>query len=161
MERSRDKQACQAKERHLLLAVDGSESANRAVLYVADFLGGIPGFRVTLLTIVQTPSDDYFETDADQVAWVAEHSLKAETMLRNYREVLLQSGFRKDKVRVKIEVKNCASMAECILNDQRELGCCTVVLGRRGLCKKEEFLYGSTSSRVLHCGKNCAVWVIE
>lgn len=161
MERVRDKQECQAKERHLLVAVDGSESAGRAVLYVADFLGGITGFRVTLLTIVQKPTDDYFENDADRDAWVAERSLEAETMLRNYREVLLQSGFGEDKVRVKVEVKNCISMADCILNDQRELGCCTVVLGRRGISKKEEFLYGSTSSRVLHCGKNCAVWVIE
>jgi hypothetical protein len=40
MERGSSKEACEIKERHLILAVDGSENAKRAVLYVADFLGG-------------------------------------------------------------------------------------------------------------------------
>ena len=33
------------KDKHLLVAVDDSESSKRAVLYVADFLGGLPGFH--------------------------------------------------------------------------------------------------------------------
>ena len=37
------------KDKHLLIAVDESDSSRRAVLYVADFLGGFPGFTVTLL----------------------------------------------------------------------------------------------------------------
>jgi len=41
------------------------------------------------------------------------------------------------------------------------LKCCTVVIGRRGLSKKEEFIFGSTSNRILHEANNCAVMVIE
>ena len=37
----------QQKDKHLLVAVDESDSSRRAVLYVADFLGGFPGFTVT------------------------------------------------------------------------------------------------------------------
>ena len=157
----KSRQSCQIKERHVLVAVDKSENAKRAVLYVADFLGGVPGFRVTLLSIVPEPSVDYFETNEEQKAWVKEHSSGTEKMLRNYREVLIQSGFSEDKVAVRVEVRNCPSIADCIIDDQKKLGCCTIVLGRRGITKKEEFLYGSTSSKVMHCGKNCAVWVIE
>lgn len=157
----KSRQSCQIKERHVLVAVDKSENAKRAVLYVADFLGGVPGFRVTLLSIVPEPSEDYFETNEERKAWIKEHSSGAEKMLRNYREVLIQSGFSEDKVSMNTEVRNCPSIADCILDDQKKLGCCTIVLGRRGITKKEECLYGSTSSRVMHCGKNCAVWVVE
>jgi nucleotide-binding universal stress UspA family protein len=161
METGRSKQACQIQDRHILVAVDGSENDKRVILYVADFLGGVPGFRVTLITIVPEPSEDYFETDEERRAWIKEHCSRLEKMLRNYREVLIQSGFSEDKVVVKVEVRNCPSISDCILEVQKKLECCTIVLGRRGISKKEEFLYGSTSSKVLHCGRNCAVWVIE
>ncbi len=161
MEKGSSKRACQIKERHLLVALDRTENAKRAALYVADFLGGVPGFQVTLLSIVPEPSEDYFETGEERKAWIEEHSKGAEKMLRDYREVLIQSGFRKDKVGMRVEVRKCPSIADCILEDQKKLGCCTIVLGRRGISKREEFLHGSTSSKVLHCGKNCAVWVIE
>ena len=161
METGSSKQEYQIKDRHVLVALDRSENAKRAVLYVADFLGGVPGFRVTLLSIVPEPSEDYFETGEERKAWIEEHSSVAEKMLRNYRDVLIQSGFSEDKVVVRVDIRNCPSIADCILDDQKKLGCCTIVLGRRGISKKEEFLYGSTSSKVLHSGKNCAVWVIE
>ena len=128
---------------------------------MADFLGGVPGFRVTLLTIVLEPSEDYFETDKERKVWIKEHSAGAEKVLRNYREILMQSGFSEDTVSVKVEVSNCPSISDGILAVQKKLECCTIVLGRRGISKKEEFLHGSTSSKVMHCGRNCAVWVIE
>ncbi len=161
METGSSKEGCQIKDRNLLVAVDGSENARRAAHYVADFLGGVPGFRVTLLTIVPEPSEDYFATDEERKTWIEEHSSGAEKILKDYREMLIQSGFSEDKVMVKVEVRICPSIAGCILDDQKKLGCCTIVLGRRGISKKEEFIYGSTSNKILHSGKNCAVWVIE
>ena len=161
MEDLSGKEVCQVEDRHVLVAVDGSENAKRAVLYVSDFLGGVPGFRVTLLTIVPEPSEDYFADDEERKAWIKEHNSEAEKTLKNYRKVLIGSGFSEDKVMMMVEVRSCPSIADCILDDQKKLGCCTIVLGRRGISKKEEFIYGSTSNKILHSGKNCAVWVIE
>ncbi len=148
-------------ERHILIAVDDSENAKRAVLYVADFLGGVPGFRATVLHVIPEPPADYFASDAERVKWLANEKSGAEEMLERFRRVLMQSGFAEDKVDTVVDVRNCPSVADCILETQRKLDCCTVVIGRRGISKKEEFLFGSTSSRVMHSGKNCAVWVIE
>jgi nucleotide-binding universal stress UspA family protein len=148
------------KDRHVLIALDESDNAQRALLYTADFLGGVPGFRATLLSIITEPPDDYFDTDKDRKQWIEDQRLKTEEMLDKYRRILIQSGFGEDKVDFLVEVKNCPSVAECILEEQRKLGCCTVVVGRRGISKKEEFMFGSTSSKILHTGKNCAVWVI-
>ncbi|MEW6601887.1 MAG: universal stress protein, partial [Nitrospirota bacterium] len=150
-----------SRDRHILIAVDESDNARRALLYAADFLGGVPGFRVSLLSIVPEPSDDYFNTDQERSQWVDDQRAKAEKTLGKYREVLIQSGFAENKVDTLVDVKKCPSVAECILDEQKKLGCCTVVVGRRGITKKEEFIFGSTSSKLLHAPKNCAVWVIE
>ena len=53
----------QPKDKHFLIAVDESESSKRAVLYVADIIGGFPGFKVTLLSIIPEPEDDFFDTE--------------------------------------------------------------------------------------------------
>jgi nucleotide-binding universal stress UspA family protein len=149
------------KDRHVLVSLDESEKANKAVLYVGDFLGGVPGFRVTLLNIIPEPSEDYFNTDSDKREWVASHRSKALKELENYRKILIQSGFEEDKVSVKVDITKGQSLAESILDEQKKLDCCTVVIGRRGISRKEEFLFGSTSNTILHAGKNCALWVIE
>lgn len=149
------------KDKHILIAVDESENAKRAVLYVADFLGGFPGFRVTLLNIIPEPSEDYFNTDEERREWIESHRSKAKQMLENYRQILIQSGFIEDKVAARVDVRDCPSVAECILDEQEKLESCTVVVGRRGISKKEEFIFGSTSNKILHMAKNCSVWVIE
>lgn len=38
--------------RNIMIAVDESENARRAILYVGRLLGGLPGFKVTLLHVV-------------------------------------------------------------------------------------------------------------
>lgn len=149
------------QDRHILIAVDESKNAERALLYAADFLGGVPGFRATLINIISMPPEDFFDSDADRNKWIEDQRAAAAEMLERYRAVLVQSGFKKDKVSTIIDIRHDRPVADCILEAQRKLNCCTVIVGRRGISKKEEFIYGSTSSKVLHSGKNCAVWVIE
>jgi len=149
------------KDRHILVAVDESEIGEKAVLYVGDFLGGVQGFRVTLLTIISEPTEDYFDSDAERTAWIERRRSEAAHLLEKYRELLIHSGFKKNKVHIRVDVRKSVSLSDGILDEQKSLGCCTVVVGRRGISKKEEFIFGSTSSKVVHTGKNCAVWVIE
>ncbi len=149
------------KNRHLLIAVDNSENAKRAILYVADFLGGVPGFHVTILAVIPEPPADYFETDTKRNSWIEEQRSEATRLLDKYREILIQAGFVEDKVETIMDIRKCASVADCIIDVQKKLKCCTIVIGRRGVSKKEEFLFGSTSSKIVRSGKNCAVWVIE
>jgi nucleotide-binding universal stress UspA family protein len=149
------------KDRHILVAADNSENARRAVLYVADFLGGIPGFRVTVLTVIPEPPVDYFRAHEERGAWIERCKADAAKMLGTYRDILIQSGFGEEKVATIADIRHCPSVADCILDTQKKLGCCTVVIGRRGISRKEEFLFGSTSNKIMHSGQNCAVWVIE
>jgi nucleotide-binding universal stress UspA family protein len=149
------------KDKHLLVAVDDSESSKRAVLYVADFLGGLPGFTVTLCSIIPAPEPDFFDQEEQEFDWIKEKKAQAGKMLENYRQVLIQSGFPEDKVRIRSFVSNEKSFADAILSLRCDHTCCTVVVGRHHKSKAEEFLFGSTTSKLIHEAKNCAVWVVE
>ena len=149
------------KDKHLLIAVDDSDSSRRAVLYVADFLGGFPGFAVTVLRIVPEPEEDFFDSDDEASSWFKQQLGGANKMLENYRQILIQSGFPEDKVRYRACVGEAKTFAEAILETRCDLTCCTVVVGRHHKSKTEEFLFGSTSSKLIHEAKNCAVWVVE
>ncbi len=149
------------RDKHLLIAVDESDSSRRAVLYVADFLGGFPGFTVTLLRVIPAPEEDFFDSEAEMTASLKEQIDESNKMLENYRQILIQSGFHEDKVRYRACVGEAKSFSEAILETRCDLTCCTVVVGRHHKSKTEEFLFGSTSSRLVHEAKNCAVWVVE
>jgi nucleotide-binding universal stress UspA family protein len=149
------------KDRHFLIAVDDSESSKKAVLYVADIIGGFPGFTVTLLSIIPEPEEDFFDSEEEENAWIAEKRAAANRLLDNYRQVLVHAGFPPDKVRIRSCVEEEKSFAEAILDTRCDLSCCTVVVGRHHKSKTEEFLLGSTSTKLIREAKNCAVWVVE
>ncbi|MDH5657134.1 MAG: universal stress protein [Spirochaetia bacterium] len=149
------------KDRHILLSLDESENSKRALIYTAEMLGGIEGFRATLLHIIPEPPEDYFPSDSERHKWIEEKVFSGTQLLEKYSEQLVQAGFEKNKIQPLVEVRKCTSIAECIVDVQKQLNCCTVIVGRRGISKKEEFIFGSTSSKLLHSLKSCAIWVIE
>ena len=155
------KNSSQPKDKHFLIAVDGSESSKRAVLYVADIIGGFPGFAVTLLSIIPEPEADFFDSEEEKAAWTREKIEAANTMLANYKEIMVQAGFLPEKVRIRSCAGEEKSFADAILETRCDLSCCTVVVGRQHKSKTEEFLLGSTTTRLIREAKNCAVWVVE
>jgi nucleotide-binding universal stress UspA family protein len=148
-------------ERKIMIAVDGSANSKRAVQFVGDFFGCYPNITVILINIILEPAPGYFENDAKHQQWIAEQQAESTRQLDEYQRLLVDSGFAEDKVQIRIKCKQAPAIAVCILEEQAELKCCTVVIGRRGLSKKEEFIFGSTSNRILHEANNCAVMVIE
>jgi nucleotide-binding universal stress UspA family protein len=147
--------------RHILIAVDESENAKRAVQYVADLLGGTPGFRVVLVAIIPEPTEDFLAADENRQDWIRKYRSRVLAVLEDCRQLLFDAGFEEGKIEIVIDNVYCPSIAECIINERKKLGCSTIVLGRRGVSKREELLFGSTSNKILHEAKDCAVWVIE
>ncbi len=148
-------------ERHIMVAVDSSDNARRAVLFVADFFGCYEGFQVSLLHIILEPADTYFKDDDERGKWLKEHSDQADRIMKEYKHILVDAGFPEDKVNVRVEITKGVSVADCIIKEQEKMKCCTIVIGRRGISKKEEFIFGSTSNKIIHEARKCAVLVIE
>ena len=148
-------------EKHIMIAADGTDDGRRAVLYVADILGGLPGFRATVVHIVAEPPEDFFRDPAEAERWRTEHKGSAQEMVEKYRTLLVQAGFGEDKVDTEVLIRRCEPLARCIFEEANRLGACTVAVGRRDMSTKEEFLHGSTASNLMHLARNCAVWVVE
>jgi len=147
--------------RHLLLAVDETDSARRAVMFVADFFGGYRELLVTLLSILPEPPEDLFPTAQVRQASLEEQRRSREAVCDGYRRLLVGGGIREDLVDTRIVVRSCPSIGDAILGEQEQLRCCIVVIGRRQISRHEEFLLGSTSNRILHRANACAVLVVE
>jgi nucleotide-binding universal stress UspA family protein len=147
--------------KNILIAVDESENARRAVAYVSRFLSGIRGFKVLILHVISQPEEDYFPTAADKDKWLDEYKLKVDSMLENYRQILIAEGFAPADVAVRSTLRHCPSLAECILAERSQTNCNTIVVGRQGLSRSEEFLFGSVSSKIVNHARDCTVWVVE
>lgn len=145
---------------HILIAVDASDNSRRAVSYVGRMLGGKNGFKVTLLHVIPDPEEDYFRDEGEKQVWLNEYRRKSDEVLNDYRNMLIQAGFSEGAVDMNMPLRYCPSMAECILleRDSRRYG--TIVVGRQGLSRKEEFLFGSISSKIVNHARNCTVWVV-
>lgn len=160
--------------RKILIAVDGSENAERAVSYTGGIVGNTPGFQVQLLYVERLPQRDLFP---DENSWEKSCKEQEDTVRRflsDSRQKLEQSGLDPSDVTEEYVV-HCKSpfyepppycsrghsIAQNILVAAERGGFGTVVVGRRGVSKAEEFLFGSVSTKIIHSARNCTVWVVE
>ncbi len=149
------------RERRILLAVDESENSSRAVEYVGRFLGGIGGFAVEVVSIVEEPSEDVFAGKDERTRFLEEKREAVRNVLERARDRLIDMGVDETAVSIRAHQRRCENLAQCILDEQKSLEYGTLVLGRRGLSKSEEFLFGSVSSKIVRDAQNCTVWVVE
>jgi len=77
----------------ILLAVDTSENSRRAVSYVSQMIGGIEGFIVNFLHVINPPEEDYFSTPSEHDKWLRQYRLKIEGLLENFRQIFIRDGF--------------------------------------------------------------------
>jgi nucleotide-binding universal stress UspA family protein len=145
----------------ILIAIDESENSLRAVLYVAELLQGMKDCTVLLLHIINDPEEDFFASETERQNWVAEKRQAAEDILQGCKDRLVRQGFDPKRVFTAVKVRNCPSIGECILNEAQSSQAGTVVVGRKGVSRKEEFLFGSVSNRIIHNAKDCTVWVVQ
>ncbi len=149
-----------AQNKKVIIGVDGSESADQAVDYVAELLGGYD-YSVGLIHIIRgygasMPEHSSFFMPAD--------SLKAsEKAMREHfqklREKLIDAGFQPEKVSEKI-ITGAHSRAGTIVSEAEIKNYSTIVLGRRGHSRVQEFLMGRVCQKVVHAGRYHTVWIV-
>ncbi|SFM64180.1 universal stress protein [Thermodesulforhabdus norvegica] len=80
-----------------------------------------------------------------------------ERIMEDVVEILASYGLRSSQT----VVTDVASRAEEIVNQARMRKYGTIVVGRRGISKVEEFLLGRVSNKVLQLARQEAVWVVS
>ncbi|MGD9505415.1 MAG: universal stress protein [Syntrophobacteraceae bacterium] len=146
----------------MLVSIDLSENSLRAVDYVGEMLACHSDAEITLLHVIKEPSSDIVLDDAERHEQVERLRVEMLALMEEAAKRLTSRGIVEKRVCLKIQAcKSPVSVAELILAEQELGGYGTIVVGRRGMSKKEEFLFGSVSSKVVREARHCAVWVVE
>lgn len=155
----------------ILVALDSSEGAWRAVEYVARTFGPAPGVEVTLLNILSglPPAfwdDGHVLQDQEREArqrlvdqWQKDQEKGWLGLVGKAKETLVAAGIPAAAVAARFKPKYF-DVAEDIVKSAVENGCSTIVMGRRGLGKAKALLLGSVTSKVVHNAKGVAVTIV-
>lgn len=129
--------------RKILLPVDGSESAVRAVRHAASMAQGVPSRQLYLLTILEEIEPRmHAHLTHDQIR--AMQGNQAERVLEPLRAILADAGVAfRDEWRT-------GPVAPTIADYAREIGCDSIVMGTRGMSAIGNLVMGSTATKVIH-----------
>lgn len=158
----------------MLVAIDCMSECQRIFHYLVRVLRGTRNCRFVLFHILPTVSPDKLRMDALQrierlhagrpdlagYFWREGDEKKMDRNFAQARETLIEGGFPEDTIVTDFGVES-GDLADIILQKAAELGCSTIVLGRRRYGRVKEFLLGSTSGTVLRLARGTSVWVIE
>jgi nucleotide-binding universal stress UspA family protein len=152
----------------ILVAVDDSDNAQRAVAFVAKrFATSNP---VTLLCVMLDTAAlckmDSPELSpifkSQQASFCVLEDKKRElvsTAMKKAKEKLIEAGFPADQVVIKIENKK-RGVARDILAES-EKGYDLIVIGRRGISAVKDFFLGSTAQKVFNGAKDISVLIVN
>jgi nucleotide-binding universal stress UspA family protein len=156
----------------LLLCLDNSDGARRAVDHVAEVIGDCREMDLTLFHAVRRPGifRQIFGKAAqgnDEKEWLdsaakefEEVEKALEPAFEDAKSRLMTAGCAPRRIHRKI-VCDVGSRAGAIVEEAMTNGHDTIVLGRRGLSKMQEFFMGRVSNKVLHLAKEKAVWIVN
>ena len=132
----------------ILVAIDASEGAMRAVDYVGTVVNNTD-WEITLFHAVRV-------LDREELL-KAEKSM--ESVFEEAASHLEEAGVNRNRITTRIAT-GVSSRAGAILEEALNGGYGTIVVGRRGLSDVEVFIMGSVSNKVIHMAHEIAVWVL-
>jgi nucleotide-binding universal stress UspA family protein len=156
----------------VVIALDSSEGAWRAVEYVAEAFGQTPGVQVTLLHVLSglPPAfwDDGHILDEKEkesrqrlvAGWQQEQEKKWQGLVKKAHGHLTKAGVAQDAVANKFKPKDY-DVAEDILSEAAAGSFDTIVMGRRGLGLAKTLVLGSVTNKVVQNAKGCAVIIVQ
>ncbi len=143
----------------VLIGVDDTATSLRAVQYAGHVLGEVPEARCCLLHVYPSPPPDYYRNGATLAQWQAERQERGRKIVAKATAVLQEAGIPASAITTDLRMAD-TTLSQTILQVQDEGAYGTVVVGRRGLSKAEEFLFGSISSALVHHCEGCTIWVV-
>ncbi len=153
----------------ILIAIDSSENAARAVNFVAETFTN--DNKIILLSIVPRVAS-VCELDGDSL--IPTFSIEQKTLcqieeekeksfkqaLEQARESLQKTGFDEKHIIVKLS-QQTRGVARDIVAEAHDSGVDIIVLGRRGLSGFKEFFLGSISQKVIQLCKDKSILLVQ
>ena len=158
--------------RRILVAIDGPEGASRAIEYCGKQFSGLVDLSLTLFHVLPNLpprlwDDGHILNQEEREArqrvvntWLENRKLLTEPMFRNAIELLKQKGIHPEQIETKT-IEDSTDVTTSILEEARNGGYLTLVLGRCDFSRVREFFLGSTTSRIINQGAGLAICVVE
>jgi len=148
----------------ILLAVDGSGEAMRASDYVASLVGGtdveiVLFHAVKGIGMTEKKYKQHSITQVDE-EWMAKAGTATDPVFHDVRNRLVAEGLDPNKISTKV-MTGVSSRAGAIVGEAEEGGYGTIVMGRRGKHKVQEFSMGRVTNKVIQLAREMAVWVVN
>jgi nucleotide-binding universal stress UspA family protein len=156
----------------ILIAIDGSEGALRAVDYVGHLFSGMDNLHIALFHVIPyLPTslwdDGHVLTGEERDSrkkvidtWIRNQQLLVEPVFRSAMETLEKRGIQPEQIETK-GISDSADVAESILEEARDGNYQTLVLGRRGLSPAKRIFMGSVTTKIINHGAGIAICVVE
>jgi nucleotide-binding universal stress UspA family protein len=156
----------------ILIALDNSEGSWRALEYVARTFGQTSGVEVTLLHILPglppafwdighiLTKDEKKGRERLLAIWEKEKEKKWKELFQKAQERLVRAGISAAVITREYE-PDYSDVAQEILDEARNHGYSTIVMGRRGLGTLKSILLGSTTNKVVQHAQGFAVTIVE
>jgi len=152
----------------ILVALDDSENAMRAVEYIAKYFA--KDSKITLFNIAQDTAalcdmnspalTPYFKSQQSAFCTLEDKKKSlVNSALQKAREKLISAGFEEKNIIIKAETKK-KGVARDIVKEAKS-GYITIVLGRRGQSGIKDFILGSVSHKVFQLAKDISVLVVN
>jgi nucleotide-binding universal stress UspA family protein len=152
----------------ILVAIDDSENAMRAVEFVADTF--TVDNRVTLFNVVQDTATmcemnspeltPYFTSQQSSFCLLEDKKRElVDKALKKSKTILVDAGFDEENITIKSALKKNGVARDIVKESQS--GYNVIVMGKRGVSGIKDFLLGSVSQKVFHLAKDISVLFIN
>lgn len=158
--------------RKLLIGIHDKYCSMRAVEYLGKQYAGAKDLEMTLVHVLPNlPAmfwdeghilSDEEKRDRKKVVdtWIVRQKQAVEPMLKAAVNDLVRSGFSPDRIGTKF-ISDSLDVADSLLEEAREGGYQTIVIGRCGIREGKHLLMGSVTSKIIHKATAIAVTVVE
>ena len=151
------------RNKNVLLAVDNSENAMRAVDHAGFMLSG-SGVSVTVFHSKRdlrrfVPKEVLQEFPGVEKFWQKKAGDVVAPYMKKAREKLIQAGLAENQISVKL-IDGSRSAARDILKEAEENAIGTIILGRKGYSDVKDYSMGSTTKKVLDRAADMAVCIV-
>lgn len=156
----------------ILLPMDASEGAMRSVQYVADVMQGSTDIEVTLFHVVR--GFDIFQqvlgksfVPGHERDWVEQAEKESESAGKEMEPVFEEARNRLNRADIRCGHEDCkvvqggSSRAGAIMEEAEQGSYDTIVVGRRGISKVQEFFMGRVSNKLIQLARNKTIWVVS
>lgn len=151
------------KEKDVLVAVDNSENALRAVDYAGFILNGTQS-RIVLFHTKRSlrrflPKAIFEDIPGIAELWSNQAQEEIAPVMEKARQTLVNAGIEESRIQVEA-AEGSRNPAKDVVAAADKHGCGTIVLGRQGDSCNKEFSMGSIARKVIEAASDKAIWVV-